>query len=616
VFGARGAEMTTPVERIIIRHLSGSKANQIEQLPVGDAREFTIGRDPASKIAFDPVGDSVVSRKHAIIRMTGEGDNVSFKLSDAGSSNGTFLNGERVTGEVELLPEDTIELGAKGPKFAFDVQPRPTNFAARTKVIGVADTAATRVIKTAEVAASTAVSAAATGASTAGGPSADATKKSGVGQETVQRLIGEERGKAARTMTGVIAAVVAFFVLGGAALYWTQHREFERRDAEEKLTQNETDERLSRIPDDVNRKIGMKPREIYDKFAKSTVQIGMMWRLYDKQTGRPIQHKTVDYKGRRYPAYVQLPNNLGVVRWLTLEDDHITNLMVGGGGTGSGFVISEQGYILTNKHVAAGWQVAYGDEGGREGILYDYVVVSSGKKRKAKIKEPKIIDLRDSTYSDVFYWIPESGGYIFKTDDPTTALAGNTPDPNSNNKATFVGRNEVLEVKFHGSRLGVNASLVRTSPDADAALVKIDSPQTLTKVDLAPNAPVEVGENIIVLGYPAVSVENFVLRQTEERGRIRSQLEKITEATVTEGIVSKTASGVKSTEGGTFASDMGDVYQLSVVATGSGNSGGPVFNSMGKVIGLFTYSRNVGDTKATMAVPIKYGAELTQAQRE
>ena len=117
--------MTTPVERIIIRHLSGSKANQIEQLPVGDAREFTIGRDPASKIAFDPVGDSVVSRKHAIIRMTGEGDNVSFKLSDAGSSNGTFLNGERGTGEVELLPEDTIELGAKGPKFAFDVQPRP-----------------------------------------------------------------------------------------------------------------------------------------------------------------------------------------------------------------------------------------------------------------------------------------------------------------------------------------------------------------------------------------------------------------------------------------------------------------------------------------------------------
>ena len=194
-------------------------------------------------------------------------------------------------------------------------------------------------------------------------------------------------------MTGAIAAVVAFFVLGGAALYWAQHRELERRDAEDKLAQTETDERLSRIPGDVNLKIGMKPREIYDKFAKATVQVGMMWRLYDKQTGRPIQHKTIDYKGRRYPAYVQLPNNLGVVRWLTLEDDHITNLMVGGGGTGSGFVISEQGYILTNKHVAAGWQVAYGAEGGREGILYDYVVVASGKKRKAKFKEPKLIDL-------------------------------------------------------------------------------------------------------------------------------------------------------------------------------------------------------------------------------
>jgi serine protease Do len=160
--------MTTPIERIVIRHLSGSKANQIEQLPVGDAREFTIGRDPASKIAFDPVGDSVVSRKHAVIRIEGEDDKLFFKLSDSGSSNGTFLNGERVTGEVELLPEDTIELGgARGPKFTFDVQPRPASFAARTQVIGVGDTAATRVIKTAEIAASTAVNAAATGAAEA-----------------------------------------------------------------------------------------------------------------------------------------------------------------------------------------------------------------------------------------------------------------------------------------------------------------------------------------------------------------------------------------------------------------------------------------------------------------
>jgi hypothetical protein len=32
-------------------------------------REFTIGGYPASKIAFDPVGDSVVGRKHAVVRI-------------------------------------------------------------------------------------------------------------------------------------------------------------------------------------------------------------------------------------------------------------------------------------------------------------------------------------------------------------------------------------------------------------------------------------------------------------------------------------------------------------------------------------------------------------------
>lgn len=607
--------MAASIERIIIRHLSGSKANQIEQLPAGDLREISIGRDPTSKVAFDPVGDSVVSRKHAVIRIEGDGDAIKFKLTDAGSSNGTFLNGERISGEVELLPDDKIELGSKGPKFSFDVQPRPANFAARTQVIGVTDAAATRVIKTAETAASTALEAAATGANNAAEGSSPSTGPSpgkiGVGQETVQRLIGEERGKANRTMTGAIAAVVAFFVLGGAALYWKQRSEISAQDAEAKLARSETEEKLGRIPEDVSRKIGMKAMDIYNNYAKSTVQIFGAWRLYDKQTGKPLLQKKVPCPGKgTCPAFVKLPGAHGVVRWLTLDDNNISNASIGVEFTGSGFVVGEHGYIMTNKHVGAPWQVVYDMD--TEGVLFEYVPSATKKYRLKPIGD---FGQGSSDYSKIRDWIPESGGYIFKSDVPTV-LTGNTPDPTTREKESFVGRFDYLEAKFHESSLGNNASLIRASPEADVALLKIDTPQTLAKINIAEDDAVTIGESVIVLGYPAISVRNAVARRTEEAGRIRTQLDIISEATVTEGIISKLATGVKETEGKTFASDIGDAMQLSINSTGSGNSGGPVFDAKGRVIGLFTYGRQSGGINVTMAVPIKYGRELLLAQKQ
>jgi serine protease Do len=56
------------IERIVIRHVSGSKANQIEQIPFINLTEITIGRDPSSNIAFDSPRDDIVSRRHAVIR--------------------------------------------------------------------------------------------------------------------------------------------------------------------------------------------------------------------------------------------------------------------------------------------------------------------------------------------------------------------------------------------------------------------------------------------------------------------------------------------------------------------------------------------------------------------
>jgi hypothetical protein len=66
--------------------------------------ELTIGRSSASSVE---ITDSFASGKHARVHRRGE----NVVLQDLGSTNGTYLNGERVDGETELRPLDVIRIG-------------------------------------------------------------------------------------------------------------------------------------------------------------------------------------------------------------------------------------------------------------------------------------------------------------------------------------------------------------------------------------------------------------------------------------------------------------------------------------------------------------------------
>jgi S1-C subfamily serine protease len=94
--------------------LSGARAGQIDVFRKG---YIGLGRHPLSDVRFDAERDLDVSSRHAAIVRKPEG----FVLQDLGSRNGTFVNGQRITGETLLRAGDVIGLGEGGPSVEFQV---------------------------------------------------------------------------------------------------------------------------------------------------------------------------------------------------------------------------------------------------------------------------------------------------------------------------------------------------------------------------------------------------------------------------------------------------------------------------------------------------------------
>jgi serine protease Do len=602
-----------PNTQIIIRHIAGAKINRIDPFALADTAEITFGREAGSSIMFDSPKDDVVSRRHAVLRVANDGEAPSFTIEDFKSSNGTFVNDERIADVHELLPEDTVEFGKGGPKFIFDVQPRPAGVAARTRAMTAVDSTTTRAVSTAAETARTGRVAALVPPSPPG--PATVPIKTGVGKNTVMMLLFNERKKTSQVWMAALAAVVAFFLVGGGVLYWNSLRTADRlqQDAQAKIEQARTES--NNATQQITQQLGNSAGDIVRKYGNSTVWISFSWRLFDKETGRPVFHKVVAHRVGRdvisLPAYFKFGDI--ILPWLTTEDEEHKNFEIKGSGTGSGFVVSENGFILTNKHVATGWNIALPPTRYLYGQKQAFIITPDNK------REPKfeVVNLTDLP-SYIAQWTPgEDGAVIFKSDSPTLAGANSTGTPTTpSNKSPMFGRNELLEVRFPGSGLSINATNVRQATLADAALIKVDSPQTLTPLEIAGDDAITVGERVIVLGYPGLSTETQLELKSTERGQVKTRTEVIPEPTVTEGIVSKLGSELTQVEGGaaTIRNTGGDAFQLSINSTGAGNSGGPVFNAKGKVIGLYTYGRCL-DNCVSAAVPIKHGRFLLNPQR-
>lgn len=92
-----------------LRVLSGARAGVHESF---DAQVVAIGRHPMSDFRFDPQADLDVSTRHAEFRNVGG----MWTIADLASTNGTFVNGERIAGERRLGEGDIVSFGGNGPR--------------------------------------------------------------------------------------------------------------------------------------------------------------------------------------------------------------------------------------------------------------------------------------------------------------------------------------------------------------------------------------------------------------------------------------------------------------------------------------------------------------------
>jgi S1-C subfamily serine protease len=99
-----------------LRITGGARAGTSERF---DKSVIAIGRHPLSDLRFDAAKDLDVSARHAEIRSVGD----RHVLHDLGSTNGTYVNGQRVEGERELKDGDVLLFGVDGPRVNVHVRP-------------------------------------------------------------------------------------------------------------------------------------------------------------------------------------------------------------------------------------------------------------------------------------------------------------------------------------------------------------------------------------------------------------------------------------------------------------------------------------------------------------
>lgn len=216
---------------------------------------------------------------------------------------------------------------------------------------------------------------------------------------------------------------------------------------------------------------------------------------------------------------------------------------------GSGFIVTPDGYVITNAHVVdendADTKQGFAEQAFMEILQNDIKTIEGAMNRKMTDEEAQALN-------NAYSWYYSQTMEVSNITKEFTVVLGISGD-----KGKIVPMVIPARIVTQGKPI----------PGKDVAILKLGEKHTYPTIRIGDDKAMRVGDPVFVLGYPAVATFNPLL-----------SAETISEATLTKGLVSAKKN----------MKDGWEVLQIDAAIT-HGNSGGPVMNEKGEVIGLATF---------------------------
>jgi S1-C subfamily serine protease len=324
------------------KFLSGARTGQVEAFRKG---YIGLGRHPLSDVRFDTERDLDVSSRHAA--MVRQAD--SFSIRDLGSKNGTFVNGQRITGDVPLRDGDVIRFGQKGPAVEFRILPGEPG---ADDVSAAQRASAERMSAPREAFPAVAAGLAAPASASSAGPGRRSSTAVRIVAEVARQTLGLRR---------TTRVLIALLVLALAGLAWSEWKS--ARDARELATLQARADTLSRQAGELLQRFQSELRSVRDALRASQADVARLRNELAAASSGSDGHSVARLRSELDAAEARQREIAGAAavdfRAISRKNqDAVALLAVRFSDaeifTGTAFAVDSQGTLVTNKHVLVG----------------------------------------------------------------------------------------------------------------------------------------------------------------------------------------------------------------------------------------------------------------------
>ncbi len=315
------------------KFLSGARSGQVETF---SKAYLGLGRHPLSDVRFDAERDLDVSSRHAAIMAKPEG----YVLQDLGSKNGTFVNGDKLTGDRLLVDGDVIGFGAKGPAVEFHVLVGPDDRA--TETAAAADAAAGRLPDPRQVVPATVP---------------PPTRRPGASKPRSTTQIIEMATAPWRRTATILVGMVVLVVALALFVVWKGAQDRKTELARIRLWADSVADQAQHTAQQSDSAV----KGLRDELQRSLTEIERLRRQITDAGTDAGAVRTLRGQLEQAQARQQLIVGAGTVDWRAISSrnqDAVALVLVEFSETerfsGTAFAVDSQGTLVTNKHVLVG----------------------------------------------------------------------------------------------------------------------------------------------------------------------------------------------------------------------------------------------------------------------